>query len=120
DNIELLEIVLDILKEIEDKIKKNHIPYIGTKEFYPQALKNLNFEKKASFIIGGEDKEMGKSMSRLEGDLSLRLNLMNEKWYAYEDNYGTSEEKRLILLMKSVYSDLINSGYEDVYLIRNE
>ena len=120
DNIELLDIVLDILKEIEGKIKKNYIPYIGTKEFYPKALKNLNFEKKASFISGGEDKEMGKSMSRLEGDLSLRLDLMNEEWYAYEDNYGTSEEKRLILLMKSVYEDLINSGYEDVYLIRNE
>ncbi|WP_447407324.1 DEAD/DEAH box helicase family protein [Clostridium perfringens] len=119
DNTELLDIVLDILKEIEGKIKKNYIPYIGTKEFYPEALKNLNFEKKASFIIGGEDKEMGKPMSLQDGS-NLRLNLMNEKWYAYEENYGTSEEKNLILLMKSVYSDLINSGYEDVYLIRNE
>ena len=119
DNIELLEIILDILKEIEGKIKKNYIPYIGTKEFYPEALKNLNFEKKASFIIGGEDKEMGKPMSVQDGS-NLRLNLMNEKWYAYEENYGTSEEKNLILLMKSVYSDLISNGYEDVYLIRNE
>ena len=119
DNIELLEIILDILKEIEGKIKKNYIPYVGTREFYPEALKNLNFEKKASFIIGGEDKEMGKPMSEQDGS-NLRLNLMNEEWYAYEENYGTSEEKNLILLMKSVYSDLINSGYEDVYLIRNE
>lgn len=119
DNIELLDIILDILKEIEGKIKKNYIPYIGTKEFYPEALKNLSFEKKASFIIGGEDKEMGKPMSLQDGS-TLRLNLTNEKWYAYEENYGTSEEKNLILLMKSVYSDLINNGYEDVYLIRNE
>lgn len=62
---------------------------------------------------------MGKPMS-LEDGLELRLNLKNEEWYAYEENYGTSEEKNLILLMKSVYSDLINNGYEDVYLIRNE
>ena len=119
DNIELLEIVLDILKEIESKIKKNYIPYRGTKEFYRKAFKNLNFEKKASFIIGGKDKEMGKPMSLQDGS-DLRLNLMNEEWYAYEENYGTSEEKNLILLMKSVYNDLISSGYEDVYLIRNE
>lgn len=62
---------------------------------------------------------MSKPMSLQDGS-NVRLNLMNEKWYAYEENYGKLEEKNLILLMKSVYSDLIYSRYEDVYLIRNE
>lgn len=119
DNSDLLDITLDILKMIEEKIKINYIPYIGTKEFYPQQIKKLNFEKKASFIKGGEDKEMGKPMSIQDGS-KLRLNLMDEEWYAYEENYGTSEEKNLILLMKSLYNDLIDNDYEDIYLIRNE
>ena len=107
------------IDDIEEKIKINYIPYIGTKEFYPQQIKKLNFEKKASFIKGGEDKEMGKPMSIQDGS-KLRLNLMDEEWYAYEENYGTSEEKNLILLMKSLYNDLIDNDYEDIYLIRNE
>lgn len=119
NNEELLDITLDILNDIQIKIKKNYIPYRGTREFYPEPIRNLNFEKRASFIIGGEDKEMGKPMSEQDHS-SLRLNLMNENWYVYEENYGTSEEKNLILLMKSVYNDLIDNGYEDVYLIRNE
>lgn len=118
-NLELLDIVSNMLKDIENKIKRKYIPYRGTKEFYPTPISKLGFEKKASFIIAGEDKEMGKAMSIADGS-SLRLNLQNEKWYAYEENYGTSEEKHLILLMKEVYNDLISNGYEDIYLIRNE
>lgn len=119
NNEELLQCVLEILKEIENKIKRNYVPYIGTKEFFVMPLKNLQFEKKMTFTLGGEDKETGKSMSQEDGS-QLRLNLLNEKWYAYEDNFGTSEEKNLILYMKEVYTDLEANGFEDIYLIRNE
>lgn len=119
NNEELLQCVLEILNEIENKIKRNYVPYKGTKEFYVTPLNNLQFEKKMIFTLGGEDKETGKSMSQEDGS-QLRLNLLNEKWYAYEDNFGTSEEKNLILYMKEVYTDLETNGFEDIYLIRNE
>lgn len=119
NNEELLQCVLEILKEIENKIKRNYVPYIGTKEFFVTPLKSLQFEKKMTFTLGGEDRETGKSMSQDDGS-QLRLNLFNEKWYAYEDNFGTSEEKHLVLYMKEVYNDLEANGFEDIYLIRNE
>lgn len=118
-NDDLLQCVLDVLKEIEGKIKRNYVPYKGTKEFFIMPLKDLQFEKKMTFTLGGEDKEAGKSMSEENGS-KLRLNLVNEKWYAYEDNFGTSEEKELVLYMKEVYNDLKTNGFEDIYLIRNE
>lgn len=118
-NGDLLQCVLDILKEVEGKIKRNYVPYIGTKEFFVTPLESLQFEKKMTFTLGGEDRETGKSMSQEDGS-QLRLNLFNEEWYAYEDNFGTSEEKHLVLYMKEVYNDLESNGFEDIYLIRNE
>lgn len=39
NNEELLQCVLEILKEIENKIKRNYVPYRGTKEFFVTPLK---------------------------------------------------------------------------------
>lgn len=41
------------------------------------------------------------------------------KWYAYNDNYGTSEE-RYFVKMFAGYFDQIDKKYNDVYLVRNE
>lgn len=118
-NEELLESVLYILKTIEGKVRKNYIPYVGTKEFFLTSLQNLKFEKKISFALGGEDKEFGKSMSIADGSL-LRMDLSKEHWYAYQENYGTSEEKSFILLMKEFQNKMKENGYESIYLVRNE
>ena len=49
-----------------------------------------------------------------------RLNLQNEKWYVFNDNYGTSEEKMFIKYFKtSIEPKLIEKDLE-YYVIRNE
>ncbi|MEG2336174.1 MAG: hypothetical protein RSC04_00345, partial [Bacteroidales bacterium] len=40
-------------------------------------------------------------------------------WYAYNDCYGTSEEKYLVKYIESIY-DKLKEKYDDVYLMRNE
>ena len=40
-------------------------------------------------------------------------------WYAYDDNFGTSEEKLLVRLIKDIMSEL-EEKWTDIYLLRNE
>lgn len=40
-------------------------------------------------------------------------------WYAYDDNFGTSEEKLLVRLIKDLMSEL-EEKWTDIYLLRNE
>lgn len=118
-NEDLLSAFLFVLGRIERQILKNYIPYKGTKEFYITPINTLKLEKPIYITMGGEDSESGKPMSIDDGS-PLRLDLSKENWYAYEDNYGTSEEKSLILLIKELYDKLVDKGYKDIYLLRNE
>lgn len=50
---------------------------------------------------------------------ALRIDLSNVDWHAYEDCFGTSEEKYLIHYIESIYPRLAEK-YDDIYLLRNE
>src|SRR5699024_12527478 len=64
--------------------------------------------------------ENGTGISQREvSDKSLQLDLENENWYAYNDNYGTSEEKALVKYIHDIIDDL-EQIYTNVYLVRNE
>ena len=43
----------------------------------------------------------------------------DKSWYAYNANYGTSEEKAFVKLFSKKFSDL-KQKFSDIYLIRNE
>ena len=45
--------------------------------------------------------------------------MSSEEWFAYEDNYGTSEEKAFVSYFKRHYENL-KAVYDSVYLVRNE
>lgn len=51
----------------------------------------------------------------------LQFNVDGADWYAYSENYGTSEEKRFVKYLASQIDDL-SAKYEgsEIYLIRNE
>jgi len=51
----------------------------------------------------------------------LQFNVKDADWYAYSENYGTSEEKKFVRYLASQIEDLQNTytGAE-IYLIRNE
>ena len=50
---------------------------------------------------------------------ALRLDLKSCEWYAYDDCFGTSEEKYLIKYIESIIEKL-REKYSDIYLVRNE
>ena len=49
----------------------------------------------------------------------IYVNLDALDWYAYDDNYGTNEEKYLIKALQDVMAEL-EEKWTDIYLLRNE
>ena len=110
---------IETLKQIEPLLSKGGIGYKGTKEFKPRAIKNIFRERTQKFSLDDySDKELGKSMLDTN-NTDLRMDLSKVDWHAYEDCFGTSEEKYLIRYIESIYHKLIEK-YQDIYLLRNE
>lgn len=76
--------------------------------------KTLNFAKQGA----GSNQEFGLSMKESRR-VDLRADLMDIDWYAYNDCYGTSEEKALVKYIGSIRAKLLQK-YESFYLLRNE
>lgn len=113
-----LGIVIEVLKQIEPKLGKSSIGYRGTKRFKPKDLKSVIMDKELQVSLdGSSDKEYGKSMK--ESSLFLQSDLMKHDWFAFEDFFGTSEEKHLIKYIEQVYPKLAEL-YEDIHLVRSE
>ena len=66
----------------------------------------------------GEDKEFGKSMNDAT-ETAYHLDLTTRAWFAFDDCFGTSEEKLLIQYIDKKYKEL-SKVYSEAYLIRNE
>lgn len=107
----------EILNKISDAIMKKEDEFVGTKEFKAKKLKEIIKDKKIKLSTIEKD-SVGVSQNDCI-DEDLRLNLKNENWYVYNDNYGTSEEKAFVKYFKN-YVDSLKEKYENVYLIRNE
>ena len=116
---EKLFCAIETLKQIEPLLSKGGKGYKGTKEFKPRAIKNIFRERTQKFSLDDySDKELGKSMLDTN-NTDLRMDLSKVDWHAYEDCFGTSEEKYLIRYIESIYHKLIEK-YQDIYLLRNE
>src|SRR6185312_1513487 len=65
-----------------------------------------------------KDKEIKvyKDSERADGQESL---IANEPWYAYNANYGTSEEKAFVDMFARRFQN-ISQKFDNIYLIRNE
>ena len=61
----------------------------------------------------------GISQNAYNIDSEYRLDLSNLDWFVYNDNFGTTEEKRFVKYFSSKVDEL-KLKYDDVYLVRNE
>lgn len=106
------------LGEISNRISDIEETYEGTKEFKPRKLCEVFRDKTVSYTDPHGD---GQGISQSTGAISehLKVNLSNEDWFVFTDNYGTSEEKEFVAYFKDHVQDLKNK-YDKVYLIRNE
>ena len=93
--------------------------YVGSKEFEPKQLKLILKDKKISLgkIEGNGGK--GNSQNNCSNE-EYRLDLSNETWYVFNDNYGTSEEKLFVKYFKTNIEPKLKEKNLEYYVVRNE
>lgn len=115
-----LYIAKAVLKDLEPILRTRGKTYRGTKEFKPSVF-NKVFRDKIVLnvtVSPSGDKEFGESMKTPKNQM-YALDLSNVRWYAYNDNYGTSEEKALVKYIEGKM-EKFEEKYEEIYLVRNE
>lgn len=110
-----------VLSVIEAQIDQNDERYIGTEQFIAKPISQLfkdSIRRKYHTVDAGSDKEYGIPQFIAQNP-KYRLNLAQKDWYAYKENYGTSEEKSLVVTLDSMIENL-SEKWSDIYLLRNE
>lgn len=113
----LFTAVKNVLHKIAIEISSIRETYVGTTEFRDRMFKEI-FTEKTLNLADIEDAEHGTSQNSAR-DASLRMDLSAVDWYAFNDNFGTSEEKAFVKYFSSHVEEL-NKKYDKVFLVRNE
>lgn len=93
--------------------------YVGSKEFEPKQLKEILRDKKIR--LGSIEGNGGKGNSQNNcSNEEYRLDLTNESWYVFNDNYGTSEEKLFVKYFKTNIEPKLKKKNLEYYVVRNE
>ncbi len=114
--VELFEATKVAMAKIADYVGKITQEYEGTKEFTPSPVRSVVKDKKRLFNAISDS---GEGVSQSQASPELALNIQNEDWFVYEDNFGTSEEKAFVKYFHSLIPEL-REVYDEIYLIRNE
>ena len=101
--------IIKLLNIIEKDIRNNLYDYFGTSDFKEISSIKDKFPEIIKLKIA-KNNERAKSQAAF---------LVDEDWYAYDDNFGTSEEKRFVEMFARRIEN-ISKDYTDIYLIRNE
>lgn len=109
---------LRVIGDIAESISGIEEIYEGSKEFTARYIHDVFKDKRCNYIdphAGG----VGISQNDNSVPIAWKMDLSKEDWFAFEDNYGTSEEKAFVAYFKT-YVDALKGKYDKVYLIRNE
>jgi type III restriction enzyme len=118
-----LFIVSNFLSQLQKQLSVVNYSFVGSKEFMPKAVSSIFKEsKQLSFILSKDgDAEFGYSMREpKKSEFFLDLSNKDYDWYAYNENYGTSEEKSLVMFMKDEAIPHLRKKYQQIWLLRNE
>lgn len=100
--------VVNVLDEIEGKLKNNMVDYTGTKEFFSNKI-NKVFYNKILKIEADSEREDGQEEF-----------VQDKEWYAFNANYGTSEEKACVEFINRLIKEDFKNKYKEIFLLRNE
>ncbi|ANW96257.1 type III restriction endonuclease [Wenyingzhuangia fucanilytica] len=115
-----LEIVISVATKIANEISTKFGDYRGTKSFYREPLRKYFKNKKLSFSVNtNTTAETGKPTMRNDIPQEYFVDLNKADWYAYNENYGSSEEKFLVKYFHDNIDDL-KEKFTNIYLLRNE
>ena len=109
---------LNVLGKVSDSVSKIEETYEGTKEFRAENIRDVFKNKKCNYTIL-HDSGIGYSQNDPSVSSDIRMDLSKESWFAFEDNFGTSEEKAFVAFFKK-YIPQLDEKYDKVYLVRNE
>lgn len=107
-----------VLTKIAASISAIEEEYEGTENFRAVNVRDIFCNKAVNYtnIVDG-----GKGVSQNDTTVptAMRIDLKKEEWFAFTDNYGTSEEKAFVAYFRD-YIDKLKSIYSKIYLLRNE
>lgn len=113
-----LDIAQYVLHQIESGVKHESVEYVGTKKFKPHKISECFTDKVLKLRTEGET-----GLSWVKGESNVpdmdQIDLTTKDWYAYDDSYGTDQEKHFIKYLNDNASRL-REIYDDFYLLRNE
>lgn len=116
-----LEACKKVFQIISDYVQTIEITFEGTKEFYAKPIRDVFTNKIRNISREANDESWGAGISQNDSLVNdtYRMDLSDKSWFAYNDNYGTSEEKKFVKYFSTIVEKIKNK-FEDVYLIRNE
>jgi len=115
-NEEWLDATVKAFEQVGVAIKDIEIEHHGTREFVARRLHSVITDKKC-YISNPRGEGAGIAQS-IVGE-ALKLNLSQLDWYGYEENYGTTEEKRFLRYFNTRIDEL-KKTYDLVIVLRNE
>lgn len=113
----IFEACVYVLGKIGSSISSIEETYEGSKEFRGRYIREVFKDKRSIYSNPHGDGE-GVSQNNAVSS-TLRIDLSQEDWFAFTDNFGTSEEKAFVAYFKGYVSEL-KKRYDKVYLVRNE
>jgi type III restriction enzyme len=110
--------VFYVIGKIASSISGIEETYRGTKEFRARNIRDV-FRNKTVNYTNPHDGEIGISQNDPSVKSDWKIDLSQEDWFVYTDNFGTSEEKAFVAYFRG-YVDDLRKIYHRIYLVRNE
>lgn len=109
---------INVVGKVAKSVSEIEETYEGSKEFKPEHIRDIFKNKRCNYTIVHEG-SIGYSQNDSSVPAAWKIDLSREDWFAFEDNFGTSEEKAFVAYFKSYVPEL-KAKYDKVYLLRNE
>ena len=108
----------NVLEKVAESVNAIEVSYIGTTEFKPTRIHDMFKDKKCNYTVL-HDGGIGVSQNDMSVPSAWKIDLSKEDWFAFEDNFGTSEEKAFVAYFKT-FVPVLKQKYDKVFLVRNE
>ena len=109
---------MNVLGKVADSVSAIEVAYEGTTTFNAKRINDIFKNKKCNYTVM-HDGGLGYSQNDSSVPIAWKIDLSKEDWFAFEDNFGTSEEKGFVAYFK-VYVSELKKKYDKVFLVRNE
>ena len=114
----LLTACSNVLEKVAESVSAIEVSYVGTTEFRPTPIHEMFKDKKCNYTVL-HDGGVGVSQNDMTVPSAWKIDLSKEDWFAFEDNFGTSEEKAFVAYFKG-FVPVLKQKYDKVFLVRNE